>query len=225
MIRSNTKADTQSISSGRNLEHARSWRRDTYRPAAILFADMIGFTRFCATNDPARVLTTLRHVLTLISDHVLAHGGSVEAILGDGVMAAFYGSVLKSREASAAVRCAIAVQSAVDTWNRGTNRDPVKLAVGIHTGRVIVGSLDGIGPQRVILGDTVNVASRVEGKCRDVNATFLVTSQAVRKLAFEGESVMVKQLVNFGFHEIRGRDGHIQLFGRSRKTSALVRCA
>lgn len=108
------------------------------------------------------------------------------AILGVGELAEFIVGQISNHTSlfeGLAFRSTAGDLSLIDV----TLRDPVKLAVGIHIVRVIVGSFDGIGPQRVILGGTVDVASRVEGKCRDINATFLVTSQAVRKLTFGGE--------------------------------------
>ena len=193
---------------------------DAYHPAAILFVDMVGFTTFCLENSPSCVLITMRDLLGMMSAIVATHGGGIEKFLGDGFMAVFHASQLRSREASSAVRCAIALQNAIDAWNiRQGRRDEsiIQFATGIHCGKVIVASLGyGDCKELVVLGDTVNVASRVEGKCRCLNASILVTSQVIQKISCEGERSLVKRFTNFGFQELRGRSGYMHLLGQKR---------
>ncbi len=187
-----------------------------YRPATVLFADMIGFTKFCAENNPAKVVEVLRNVLCLMSEQVLSHGGTVEKYLGDGLMAVFGGS---QHDATKAVHCAIAMHEAVAKWNgaRGCQDDEaIQIAVGINTGRVIIGAIGSDRRQEMaVLGDTVNIASRVEGKCRCLDAAILLTAQVMDKIEQEGQGEQLS-FANFGFQELRGRAGYVHLYGVPR---------
>lgn len=198
---------------------------NTDQPATVLFVDMIGFTTFCAENYPAMVVEVLRDLLSLLSEQVLSHGGTVEKYLGDGLMAIFDGAQLRSQDATNAVRCAIGMHQAIVRWNGVTGRhgdEAIQIAVGINTGRVIVGAVgSGRHQEKAVFGDVVNIASRVEGKCRCLNAAILVTSQVIDKIDLErrGEPF---SFTNFGFHELRGRAGYVHLYGlpRSHRTVA-----
>lgn len=199
---------------------AQSVQTDTYEPATMLFVDMIGFTQFCAANDPATVGGVLREFLTLLGDTVLAHGGCVEKYLGDGLMAFFEGSQLRSLDATKALRCALAMTKAIAIWNESHGRqksEAIQIAICIHTGRVIIGAVGSDSRREMaVFGDTVNIASRVEGKCRCLDAAILVTSQVKEKLCLEGSVSMLAGFVNFGFQELRGRAGHVYLHGLPR---------
>ncbi len=189
----------------------------TYQPATILFVDMIGFTAFCANNFPATVIEVVRTFLCLLDTEVVTHGGRVEKYLGDGLMAVFDGARPRARDASNAVRCAIAMQRAIAEWNERAGRrggDAIRVAIGIHSDRVIVGSVGSkIRREVAILGDTVNIASRIEGKCRCLDASILVTSQVMEKVSDEGVGNATAAFSNFGFHELRGRAGYVHLYG------------
>jgi class 3 adenylate cyclase len=192
----------------------------TYQPATVLFVDMIGFTTFCAENYPATVIEVLRDFLDLLGAQVHRHDGSVEKYLGDGLMAVFDGSSPRATDATNAVRCAIAMQQAIAAWNHTNGRhaaDAIQIAIGIHSGRVIVGAIGGDTRKEVaVLGDTVNIASRVEGKCRCLDASILITSQVVEKISEEGNGGVTAIFENCGFHELRGRTGYVHLHGLGR---------
>jgi class 3 adenylate cyclase len=197
-----------------------SRKADCYAPATVLFVDMVGFTEFCARNNPGTVIAMLRELLALLGQEVLAHGGSVEKFLGDGLMAVFRKRAPRSREATDAVSCAISMTEAVAAWNGRAGRtgdEAIRIAVGIHTGGVIIGEVGNASQGEVaVLGDTVNIASRVEGKCRCLNASILVTLKVMEKVGAEGGRDVVKRFANFGFQELRGRSGYIHLHGRRR---------
>ena len=192
----------------------------TYQPATVLFVDMIGFTAFCAENYPATVIEVLRDFLALLSYEVHLHGGTVEKYLGDGLMAVFDGSSKMAKDATGAVRCALAMQEAIAAWNVKLGRceaNAIQIAIGLHSGRVIVGAVGGDSRKEIaILGDSVNIASRVEGKCRCLGTSILATAQVLEKVCAEGASDPTSGFENFGFHELRGRSGYVHLYGVRR---------
>jgi PAS domain S-box-containing protein len=196
---------------------------DHYQRASVLFVDMIGFTGFCASNSPATVIALLRELLAILSRQVFAHQGTIDKFLGDGLMAVFGSPVSGPEDATNAVNCGLALLSAVERWNADCGRtvDAIKVAVGIHTGHVILGDIG--SEQRLefaVLGDTVNIASRVEGKCRSLNMAMLVTSDVMDAVTGEAAGVRATRFIDLGLQTLRGRETPVKLFGVPRTASS-----
>jgi class 3 adenylate cyclase len=188
--------------------------------ATVLFVDMVGFTQFCAENDPIAVLEMLQDLLALLGEQVSLHGGSVEKYLGDGLMAVFHHDRSQASQASHAVACALAMCTSVAEWNSRLGRrgnEAIRIAIGIHAGQVIVGTIgDRQHGEEAIFGDTVNIASRVEGKCRCLDTEVLVTEQVMTAIRAEGFGHLVATFANFGFQQLRGRPGLVHVHGQKR---------
>jgi adenylate cyclase len=164
------------------------------REVSILFADIRGFTRLSEGMEPADVVALLNDVFQLVSDCILARGGTIDKFIGDSVMAYFGAPVASSDHAVAAVSAAVDIVRAVEERNRKLDGEghAVGVGVGIHTGAVVVGN---IGSDRrtdfTAIGDPVNVAARLEKLSR---AGEILVSEAVQRrvrgshrLRFEGE--------------------------------------
>lgn len=118
------------------------------RLAAIMFTDLVGFTRLAQRNEELALQLRREHQL-LVRPIFVAHGGREVKTMGDGFLVEFPSAV-------ESVRCAIAVQDAVAARNAlPTTKEPILLRVGIHMGDVVDEAGD-------IVGDAVNVASRIE---------------------------------------------------------------
>jgi class 3 adenylate cyclase len=191
------------------------------QPATVLFADMIGFTAYSSGKPPDAVISLLRDLLHLLSEAVFAHHGSVDKYLGDGLMA-FFGPPLTSlRDATNAAVCALEIVKSVECWNQHPSRskeDAVRIAVGIHYGEVVQGN---VGSERrlefTLVGDTVNIASRVETYCRLLDASVLVTGEFIEALLAEGSLELARAFVDEGFHELRGCKEQVHLFSVRRE--------
>lgn len=188
---------------------------DNLQPATVLFADMIGFTTFCSENAPRTVIDTLRELLRHLCEQVFANEGTVDKFTGDGLMAVFGSPTPGPRDATNAVRCALAMQRAVASWNaERKSASPIRIAIGIHTGNVILGD---IGSERrlefAVLGDTVNVASRVEGKCRSLDASILFTDDVLSAVRAEDGADAIAGHLDLGLQELRGRTTAVHLYG------------
>lgn len=190
-----------------------------FQPATVLFVDMVGFTTFCSENAPRAVIDMLRELLRRLSEQVFDNDGTVDKFMGDGLMAVFGSPAPGPRDATNAVRCALAMQNAVETWNveRGSAA-AIQIAVGIHTGNVILGD---IGSERrlefAVLGDTVNVASRVEGKCRSLDARILFTAEVLSAVQAEDGTSAIAGHLDLGMQELRGRTTQVHLYGWKAK--------
>ena len=135
--------------------------------ATVLFSDIKGFTSLSERLDPQETVGFLNVYMTAMTGIIEEEGGIVDKFMGDGIMAVFteQGS---AEHAAAAVRAGIRMQCRLDAMRR---EDPIlrnlQMRVGINTGEVVAGN---IGSQTrmdyTVIGDNVNVASRIEGACR-----------------------------------------------------------
>jgi class 3 adenylate cyclase len=190
------------------------------QPAAVMFVDMIGFTAYCSGMAPEAVIAMLRELQALLSAAVFAHDGTIDKFLGDGLMAVFGSPVPSPLDATNAARCALDILQSIDRWNERCGRSgdaAIRVAVGIHYGDVVHGD---IGSDRqlelTVVGDTVNIASRVEAYCRPLDASVLVTAPFIATLYAEGSQDLAERFADQGRHILRGRAEPIQLFGVKR---------
>lgn len=133
------------------------------RDVTVLFADIRNFTSFAETQSPERVMTTLNDILGRLADAVLAHGGTIDKFLGDGLMAVFGAPMRQADDPQRALAAATQMLAAASARNATCNPElRLEIGVAINTGPVVAGS---IGNERrteyTCIGDTVNVASRL----------------------------------------------------------------
>lgn len=147
--------------------------RGEERVVTVMFTDIRGFTRQSENSEPAEVLRWLRRYLTAMTEVVLAEAGTVDKFVGDG-MVCLFGAPLPAEGDGAvdATRCALAMVRRLDSLNLELAAEGLprtKVGIGIHTGKVIVGVF-GAEQKReyTALGDTVNVAARIEGETKHV---------------------------------------------------------
>jgi adenylate cyclase len=134
------------------------------RHVSTLFADVRGYTALAAQHSPEQALDLLNRYLTVASDAVESHGGTVADLLGDGVFAFFGAPVLHSNDAERAVRAALELQNQVARLDIPSMPEVrLQTGIGITTGLVLAGN---IGSERrmhyAVVGDPVNVASRLQ---------------------------------------------------------------
>lgn len=140
-------------------------RRLAPADVSVLFADVVGFTRFASQAPPERVAEVVERFFEHAVEAIFAAGGTLDKFIGDCVMAFFGAPIAQEDHAVRAVRAALAIQAATDTWNDTESgaTPPLLVRVGINSGPVVVGDL---GSQRrvdyTVLGNTVNVAARLE---------------------------------------------------------------
>jgi adenylate cyclase len=154
------------------------------RTVAVLFADIVGFTRLTETLSPERTFALLRSFQERSCAIVFKHGGTLDKYLGDGFMATFGSIGLQPDAPARALACAFELQQEIDRWNRkrsGRGADPLRVSVGIHCGPVTVGNLG--GRERIeftVVGDVVNVASRLEEITRAVGGSIIASEDCIR---------------------------------------------
>src|SRR3954447_13477203 len=187
---------------------------------------MIGFTAYSSGKSPDVVISLLRDLLHLLSEAVFSNHGSVDKYLGDGLMAFFGPPLTSPRDATNAALCALEIVNAVECWNQQRirrNEGAVNIAVGIHYGEVVQGD---VGSERrlelTLVGDTVNIASRVDGHCRILGAPLLVTCEFMEAPLAGGSLDLAKAFVDEGPHALRGCKEPIRLFSMNREPNPQV---
>jgi adenylate cyclase len=145
------------------------------REVSILFQDIRGFTTLSEKTDPAVLVHILNQFFTEMVAAVEAEGGIVKQFTGDGVMALFGAPISHRDDPERAVRAALGMVERLGNLNTRLSTQgipPLRIGVGIHTGEVVAGR---IGPDErieyAVVGDPVNLASRIEGLTKELGAT------------------------------------------------------
>jgi adenylate cyclase len=185
----------------------------------VLFADIRGFTTLSETMSPKDVMGLLRNFHARMDAVVFDHDGTLDDHVGDAIFATFGVPDTGPRDATNALACARGMLQAMEAWNEERTvkkRLPISLGIGVHYGPAVLGD---IGSDRAmdftVIGDTVNVASRLERLTRSLD-TDLVASEAlverVRNEANGGDSNLVADMKKGGAQEIRGRKEKVSIF-------------
>lgn len=147
--------------------------------AAIVFVDIVGFTRLAEAMPPGDVILMLRDFHKRVADQVFGHAGTLDKYIGDAAMATFGTPQAGPDDAARALSCVCALADAIDEWNKErarAGRPPIEVGIGAHYGPVVVGD---IGDERrlefAVLGDTVNVAARLERLTRTLGVRMVIS--------------------------------------------------
>ncbi|MGE0547365.1 MAG: adenylate/guanylate cyclase domain-containing protein [Kofleriaceae bacterium] len=180
------------------------------REVTVMFSDIRGFTSMSEQLDPRDVLAMLDDYFGRMSQIVKGHDGVVGKFLGDGLLA-FWGVPDRVDDhAVRAVRAARDMRRALDELNqfRANHGLPaIRIGIGIHTGKVAAGMLGGeLQSEYTVIGDAVNVASRVEGLTKEHGVDVLVSETTWARLP---EPRSCDKLASA---EIRGRSAPIVLY-------------
>src|SRR3954449_942856 len=141
------------------------------RKATVLFADLSGYTAVAERLDPEAVKSFVDRALQRLGQEVLRYGGTVDKYIGDNVMAVFGAPVAHEDDPERAVRAGLAMQAAMDEINKGIESATgvrFSLRVGINSGEVLAGQ---VGDGYTVIGDAVNVASRLQSAAKPGSVT------------------------------------------------------
>jgi adenylate cyclase len=182
--------------------------RGEHREVSILFSDLRGFTTLSEQLPPERIASHLNEYFEAMTTAIFAHHGMINDFVGDAVMAVFGAPMADADHAWHAVQSARDMD-ALERLNVAGMRRPAAAAhgIGIHTGPVFAGNVGGRDRIKyTVIGDPVNVASRVEGLNKELGTTILITEET---LAAVGERVRTRDC---GPQAVKGRVEKVRVF-------------
>ncbi|MDP7420308.1 MAG: adenylate/guanylate cyclase domain-containing protein, partial [bacterium] len=133
--------------------------------ATVLFLDICGFTSFSESHAPEEVFKKLNTYLDMIVAAILESGGTLDKFIGDAVMAVFGAPIPMKDHPEKAVRCALDIRDRLDRYNRslGADEAPFRIRIGLNSGFCVAGNVGtDARSEYTVIGDTVNLASRLE---------------------------------------------------------------
>jgi adenylate cyclase len=154
--------------------------------ATVLFSDIRGFTTLSEQLGPQGTVAMLNEYFTLMVDCIQREGGMLDKFIGDAIMAGFGVPVPHDDDVDRALRASIAMLTELRRWNvqrASEGRAPIDIGIGLNTDSVVSGN---IGSKKrmdyTMIGDGVNLASRLESACKQYGAHILVSELTYKKL-------------------------------------------
>jgi adenylate cyclase len=176
----------------------------------VLFSDLRGFTTLSEKMEPEAMAAHLNEYFDAMTAAIFAHRGTINDFIGDAVMALFGAPVHDRDHALHAVQSAVAMDRALAALNarwEAAGLPRLEMGIGVHTGQVFAGNVGGTDRIKyTVIGDVVNVGSRVEGLNKDLGTTILVTEEA---LAAVGDRVKVRDC---GPQKVKGRVEKVRVY-------------
>ncbi len=176
---------------------------------AVLFTDISDFTKLSEGLEPKEVLDLLSEYQTKMVAAVFKNGGTVDKFIGDAVMATFGTPVSRGNDAQNALNCIRQMQISMREWEKERSDKglpKIKHRVGVHYGTCFVGNVG--SEDRIeftVIGDTVNVASRICEACKEIKSDILISEEVKLRLS---ENLPTEEVKGF---QVRGRNKKINL--------------
>ena len=180
------------------------------REISVLFSDLRGFTTLSEKMEPVAMAEHLNEYLRAMTPAIFAHRGTVNKFIGDAVMGLFGAPEHDPDHAFHAVQSAVAMDRALTALNvkwTAAGLPRLEMGIGVHTGQAFAGNVGGTDRvEYTVIGDVVNVGSRVEGLNKDLGTTILMTQEA---LAAVGDRVKVRDR---GPQTVKGRVEKVRVY-------------
>lgn len=178
----------------------------------VLFSDIRSFTNLSETMTPQELLNFLNAYLKRMNEPIHANHGFIDKFVGDAIMALFdRPDGDDADEARDAVLAALAMQEALQVYNqsrRSRGYLPISIGIGIHSGYAIIGTVGSADRMdSTVLGDVVNLASRLEGLTKYYNSKIIISSQVNNLLG--GQAILRRKL---DFVNVKGKDKPVEIF-------------
>ena len=186
------------------------------REVAVLFSDLRGFTAYAEKLSPEELVGQLNGYLEVMVPIIRDEGGVIDKFVGDAIMATFGAVETRGDEAARAIRTAVSMHVALQSHNeqrRARGLPALNQGLGVHYGPVVagnVGTADRL--EFTVIGDVVNVASRLESATKQEGVPILLSREAVAEARLHPGTGGLPELRPHGAVQVRGRDQSIEVF-------------
>ncbi len=177
------------------------------REVCVLFFDIRNFTNYSETHTPEEIVGLLNRVFSICIDQINAHNGIINKFLGDGFMAVF-GAPLSSNEDTAnALSAAQAIHEQLSS-----EFPDVQFGMGLHSGLAVTGNVgSAVRKEYTIIGDVVNLASRIEQLTKQYGSRILISSDVLERAA-RIESELPERVEDLGDVRVKGRSQATRIY-------------
>lgn len=189
------------------------------RELTVMFCDLRDFTSFAETLDPSQVVQFLNHYFTLANRIIEAHGGLINKFIGDGIMALFGATTEQPApiHAHLAAQAAVALERGMDELRVAWKLPGLRIGIGLHTGVAVVGIVGSADRMEfTAIGDTVNLASRIESLCKQHGCTILASGSTVACLSQNAQTRRI------GETQVKGRRASTEVFAVESVVESIV---
>ena len=180
----------------------------------VLFSDIRSFTTISEKLKPHEVVEMLNEYFSRACEPIMAHGGMVDKFIGDAVMAVFGAPAPLPDQERMALKAALALQQQARAFREWlAERFPerglpeFRIGIGLHTGEAVIGN---IGSEKrmgyTAIGDAVNIASRLEGMCKELGWDIVASGETISKAGTGLITGRVEQI------QPRGRQGRLEIY-------------
>ena len=180
------------------------------RDLTILFSDIRGFTTISEASEPEVVVEILNEYLTQMVEILLAHGGTLDKFIGDAVMGFWNAPAADPDHPRHAVECALEMideTARIRSRWEGEGKPALRIGIGINTGDAVVGN---IGAEKVfgytVIGDAVNLASRLEGKNKDYGTEIIISEFTLARIDGAFETVYLDEV------KVKGKERAVRIY-------------
>jgi adenylate cyclase len=178
------------------------------REVCVMFFDIRDFTAFAEKRSAEEVVEYLNKIFDAAVDAIVKHRGIVNKFLGDGFMAVFGAPTSEGNTCAAAVDAGLEVLARIDALAAAGRIPPTRVGLGLHAGQAIVGNIGSTRRKEyTVIGDVVNVASRVEALNKELGSRMLVTEQVWSAAGKQGTEPLAREPLH-----VRGREASVKIF-------------
>jgi adenylate cyclase len=178
------------------------------RDVCVMFLDIRDFTAFAEKRSPEEVVGYLNTIFDAGVDAVAKHHGIVNKFLGDGFMAVFGAPIAEGNACAAAVDAGLEVLVRIDALVADGKIPPTRVGLGLHAGPAVVGNIGSTRRKEyTVIGDVVNVASRVESLNKELGSRMLVTEEVWSGAARSEPTPLSREPLL-----VRGRETPVRIF-------------
>jgi adenylate cyclase len=177
------------------------------RDVCVMFLDIRNFTSFAEKRSPDEVVAYLNVIFDEAVEAITANRGIVNKFLGDGFMAVFGAPIADTNPCTAAVEAGLEVLKRIDQLVRSGRVPPTRVGLGLHAGPAVVGNIGSARRKEyTVIGDVVNVASRVETLNKELGSRMLVTEEVWRAAGSVRATATAREPIR-----VRGRETPVKI--------------